>query len=197
MILSQHNTKLGRIQSFNISTNPCKDIEVCKACYNTYCYARKIERLYPAFKAKNLRNLALTQTSNFIELISEELVFAGDYIRVHSSGEFYDQKYLDRWMMIARRFPAKTFYCYTKRYDLDFSHRPRNMVVYLSDDLLQIMGSMDIVRKFDGVTYIRFDKSVPIERGFKLCKHQTKAETQCDRCFECTKPGGRICFDKH
>lgn len=35
-------------------------------------------------------------------------------IRVHSSGDFFNQNYFDAWMDVARKHPDKTFYAYTK-----------------------------------------------------------------------------------
>jgi hypothetical protein len=37
------------------------------------------------------------------------------YIRIHDSGEFFSQKYVDDWETIAKKLPTQTFYAYTKR----------------------------------------------------------------------------------
>ena len=44
------------------------------------------------------------------------------YIRIHSSGDFFAQYYIDFWRNIAKTFPEKRFYFYTKMESmLDFS----------------------------------------------------------------------------
>jgi hypothetical protein len=35
-------------------------------------------------------------------------------IRIHSSGDFFSQAYFDAWIIVARQFPERTFYAYTK-----------------------------------------------------------------------------------
>jgi hypothetical protein len=35
-------------------------------------------------------------------------------IRIHSSGDFFNQDYFDAWLMVARQFPDRIFYAYTK-----------------------------------------------------------------------------------
>jgi hypothetical protein len=44
---------------------------------------------------------------------------AGQKIRVHDSGDFYNQEYVDKWADIARANPDKKFYAYTKSLHLD------------------------------------------------------------------------------
>ncbi len=194
MMFSQKNRKLGLIPSFNISTEPCRKIKQCRNCYAKYCYARKIERIYRAFRLKNLENYKLSLKKDFTGKAVKELKFLGDYFRIHTSGEFYNQEYLNKWFRIARAYPKKIFYCYTKRYDLSFYKRPKNMIIYLSDDYLALQKYYN---RFDGVAYVRFDKSKPIEAGFKLCTNQTNKEVQCSDCLLCTKKGKKICFDRH
>jgi hypothetical protein len=50
-------------------------------------------------------------------------------VRVHDSGDFFSQAYLDAWCRIAARFPAIIFYAYTKSLDLDFALTPLNLRV--------------------------------------------------------------------
>lgn len=37
-----------------------------------------------------------------------------DLIRIHESGDFFTENYMRAWMIVARRRPSQTFYCYTK-----------------------------------------------------------------------------------
>lgn len=42
------------------------------------------------------------------------------YIRIHDSGDFYSQAYLDKWVTIIKANPAKRFYCYTTSLHLNW-----------------------------------------------------------------------------
>ena len=41
-----------------------------------------------------------------------------EYVRIHSSGDFYSMKYLKTWVKIARNNPSIIFYGYTKSVSL-------------------------------------------------------------------------------
>jgi hypothetical protein len=53
-------------------------------------------------------------------------------VRVHDSGDFFSQEYLDAWFDIARMYPKKKFYAYTKSLHLDRSRRPENFQIVQS-----------------------------------------------------------------
>jgi hypothetical protein len=54
-------------------------------------------------------------------------------VRVHDSGDFFSQAYLDAWNLVCTRFPDKLFYAYTKAFDLSFSEKPRNFSIVQSE----------------------------------------------------------------
>ena len=53
-------------------------------------------------------------------------------VRIHDSGDFFSQKYLDAWFRVARRVP-KQFYAYTKSLQLNWSRKPPNFIVVQSE----------------------------------------------------------------
>lgn len=53
-------------------------------------------------------------------------------IRVHDSGDFFSQEYLDIWLRTILKYPEMLFYCYTKSLHLDWSHKPDNFTVVQS-----------------------------------------------------------------
>jgi len=63
-----------------------------------------------------------------------EVLHKVDTVRIHEAGDFYAQIYLDRWFLIASRFPKLKFYAYTKSFHLDFSNKPSNFVLIASFD---------------------------------------------------------------
>lgn len=87
------------------------------------CYAKNVPYTWSNVAQAYENRLAATQTSNFIELISKELlpklktaIRQGKQlvIRIHDSGDFYSVQYLDKWLKIIQAFPMVQFYAYTK-----------------------------------------------------------------------------------
>ncbi len=99
------------------------------------CYARQGRIIMP--QAQNTRefNLAIARA----DLPAFERYAVLDLarirtksIRVHDSGDFYSQAYLDSWLRIMRQYPQKRFYAYTKCLHLDWSQTPPNFQVVYS-----------------------------------------------------------------
>jgi hypothetical protein len=53
-------------------------------------------------------------TEQMTQLIEASLPKKANLIRVHVSGDFFNQQYFDAWMEVARKNPLRTFYAYTK-----------------------------------------------------------------------------------
>lgn len=82
------------------------------------CYAIKAQKRFPAVLSSRQRNLEYSKTDEF----SIELTRNMKFVRIHESGEFYSQEYIDKWYNIARGKPEVIFYTYTKRMnEFDFS----------------------------------------------------------------------------
>jgi hypothetical protein len=116
------NNKLkeGGIAYFSLPPGP----PICKmACPG--CYAMKAYRLYPNVRRNYLDSYKASLKNNFVDVISRQIELIKDKIlaiRVHDSGDFYSQEYVNKWVEIARRFPTVKFFSYTKRMeDFDFS----------------------------------------------------------------------------
>lgn len=80
------------------------------------CYAASVELVY-----KNVRNLRWENfetlkgrsKAELIDLITFNLP-SGYLYRIHSSGDFFSQVYFDAWLEVAKAFPERIFYAYTK-----------------------------------------------------------------------------------
>ena len=88
------------------------------------CYATKAERMYKQVIPFRTKNLTLSQQEIFIEVITNEIETLVEKkklktVRIHESGDFYSQKYLDKWLVIANKFPKIIFYAYTKSWHLN------------------------------------------------------------------------------
>jgi hypothetical protein len=93
------------------------------------CYAVKAERMYTTARDSRQRNLDLVRDNpdwhtDFITQLDSKLqrsrkVF--EYFRIHESGDFFNQAYVDSWVTIARHFPELKFLAYTKSHHLNFA----------------------------------------------------------------------------
>jgi hypothetical protein len=81
------------------------------------CYAIKAQVRFPVVMASRQRNLEASKKDDFqIDIGCSKMV------RVHESGDFYSQSYVNKWAGIARSKPEVIFYAYTKRMNhFDFS----------------------------------------------------------------------------
>jgi hypothetical protein len=188
-LLSNKNIKLNGIFSFSLPAILTCNKKYIKHC-SKYCYALKIGKLYPQYNVKMNYNYNESLKDSFIERINRELRTASRYIRLHVSGDFYSQEYLDKWVNIAKSNKGNIFYTYTKNIDLDFSQRPKNLIIYLSDDLRK--AKQDTIKRFDGIASIKFTESKETDfKGFFVCLGD------CSDCFKCMEKGNKILFKKH
>lgn len=202
--ISNGNMKVGMVPSFSIHTIVCDlikgpELQGCKR----HCYAKNLERRLKNTRLRWAQNFQDSMQENFIETICVELrlhpiVQALKVFRLHVGGDFYDQQYLNDWFAIAEKNPDIVFYTYTKSIDLDFSKKPRNFVINISDDRLLWKDRWE---QFDGVTRIADKTYIPLE-GEILCANQCNDCVKCDRCKMCwnsvlVKQKKQIRFRKH
>lgn len=151
-VLQAGNKKLSRdILIFNLP--PGKSCLNCKECYKT-CYARKAYKQYPNVKISWNYNLELAKNDPeklFNSIVNQLKSTKKDIIRIHSSGDFFSQDYIDLWEKIIKSFPDKRFYVYTKVNKLlDFSNIRKlnnfNLIKSFIDGHLNY-GSIDYCNK--------------------------------------------------
>ena len=94
----------------------CPQAGVCAR----FCYARNGTYLFPAVKRKHVDNLMRYLRdrdqwhADILDELSHPRFRGGKYVRIHDSGDFFADDYLELWMEIAREVPDVTFYAYTK-----------------------------------------------------------------------------------
>lgn len=112
--MSIGNSKCKRMYIFNLpSVISCPRHKDCEAV----CYAKKAEWLYPEAKERRARNflLAKKNLSDLETLIRAQLSKGRLKVcRIHESGDFFNQKYLDMWVRVMRDFPKIRFFAFTK-----------------------------------------------------------------------------------
>lgn len=127
--LSEGNKKLvpnerTKFLIFNLpSVSTCPFANECKI----WCYAKKAERAYPNCLKARERNFAISKEPDFVERMIftiEAYLSKPSYqnakkvvVRIHESGDFYDQMYANKWLQIAEHFKKNkkvVFMAYTK-----------------------------------------------------------------------------------
>jgi hypothetical protein len=80
------------------------------------CYAASQEAAFSNVRRKRWHNFEALRglsEAQMTRLIVASLPEASLY-RVHSSGDFFSLRYFRAWLSVARQFPERTFYAYTK-----------------------------------------------------------------------------------
>lgn len=119
-LIQKGNSKLHNMYMFNLPATHAICNRICPGCYA----AREQTRFPAILTARESRYTASISTTFASTIISEitSLRTKPKFFRVHASGEFYSQSYIDSWHTIASLFPSITFYAYTKRLaHFDFS----------------------------------------------------------------------------
>ena len=104
-----------------------------------HCYAMATENRWPNATKCRFDNLKSTKDINFVDnlicVIRSEVIknkkFNG-HVRIHESGDFYNQEYLDNWIAVANYFKEIKFLAFTKSFKLDFGNKPSNLELVMS-----------------------------------------------------------------
>ncbi len=104
-------------------------------CYSASQEAR-LRGVYDWRKQNSDALLAIKNSSfSMAVMIRQAIPEKAEVIRIHSSGDFFSQKYFDAWMNVAMHYPGMVFYAYTKslRFWINRSHIvPKNLVLTAS-----------------------------------------------------------------
>ena len=134
---NSENSKYKRIFNWTIPAFMTKDgFKTCPmagVCASG-CYARSGAYLFSNVYRKHEENLTLTQTPLFVNAMDAEIKkIKPDLLRIHDSGDFYSEEYLDKWIQLAQLNPKVQFYAYTKMVELVKSKQlPNNFTIIFS-----------------------------------------------------------------
>lgn len=134
---SKDNMKLKK--TFTISfglpaVEACPQAGMCASV----CYATQGTYNIPVVRRARAFNFRQAKQANFRYKLCADFYHLWNYgkgvtsIRIHDSGDFFSQRYLDDWFYGIRKFPGVQFYCYTKSLHLDWRGKPNNLTVVQS-----------------------------------------------------------------
>ena len=148
MLLTNSNTKLKKssklnnasIYAFDLPAYKTKTGKVtcpfAKDCIK-FCYAQKGAYTWSPAQNKHNQNYLDTKKNNFCDNVQAEINKKRKitHIRVHSSGDYYNPKYLDKWVKLAKNNPNITYYSYTKSVKMikDLKNKPENLKIIFSE----------------------------------------------------------------
>ena len=99
------------------------------------CYAAMAER-FPSVRGSRWHNLdALKKSRKIAALISPAIPRNADRIRIHGSGDFYNQRYFDAWLEVCGNHPDILFWAFTKSVELwvnRLDQIPENLIIQAS-----------------------------------------------------------------
>jgi len=132
----------------------------------SFCYARKGAYIWSNVKPAFEKRYELSKTDAFVGEMNKEIIkVKADYVRVHDSGDYYSQAYLDKWIEIAIHNPNVRFYSYTNSVEmLKKANLPDNYDIIFSDSGKQ---KHLIDQKVDRHTRIFGDRITLLEAGYK------------------------------
>ena len=108
MPLFVSNDKLGPGVK-GISLPPGTTCPGASAVCSKICYVRRYTK---RFKLDYSKNLAPAKS---FRILAKEIQAANvPVIRIHVAGDFYSAAYIRLWVRLAKAFPTKTFYAYTR-----------------------------------------------------------------------------------
>lgn len=181
-LLKYENAKLHKQFIFNLPVSH----EICgRQCPG--CYALKAQIRFPktVLPYREARYIA-SQQSDFAQQIIVELTTtrrSARAVRIHGSGEFYSQAYIDKWQTIATALPNFTFYAYTKRI------KQFNFVPLMTLPNVVIIDSL----MHGGLNY---DKKENLSKSIFTCP-STGCGTTCKYCQTKTAQKYGVQFVKH
>lgn len=192
--LSDGNSKLIDTLIFNLPARmTCPG--ATKAC-SAACYAMKAQLQYKTARDARQHNFDMVKDNpnwhnEFIVQLSKKLERARKtfkYFRIHESGDFFNQQYVDSWYKICQRFPQLQFLAYTKSHMLDFSK-------LASLPNVTIRYSVWADSKHEPKTAMPF----AIMEGIETTRpaHHCKPTDKCDSCRFCWHSPKDVMFSLH
>lgn len=198
-LLTKGNSKLAKhVGVWNITAG----MEVCgRECAG--CYAIKEQKRWKGTVVSGRANrLELSRRDSFVlEMVHEILKSKHTMIRIHGSGEFYSQDYINKWVKIidgvkALR-PYVKFYAYTKRTnEFDFTEIVKRDNFILHNSFVDVEGK----RKMNYGTIDEINAIQAKIGGFACplsANRDEKCGLECTWCMEKQNEGTPILFYKH
>jgi len=193
--ISKGNTKLGKI--LNISMPSYYSCPGRSKWCEKECYVLKYQKRYKVCERSYENNFQYSKDqTNFSDMIINKISKTCESIvRIHTSGDFYSEDYIDSWIKICSSLSSIKFWTYTRSCVIPNLFEKIKVLNKLNN--IQIFLSTDITMPDppDGfrIAYINNDKRA---NGFE-CLYEKNKKTclECGYCYKTKK--GNVIFGKH
>jgi hypothetical protein len=185
--LSRGNSKIEKALIWNLPAGiTCPGAtELCKQV----CYANDSAVRFPnVVPGSRAHHLELAKSPDFLKNMSQKLKNARlPRMRIHESGDFFNQKYLDTWTELIGQDSNRTFWAYTKSHKLDFTEA-------LKLKNLHLRYSVDCTTKFYPKQDLPHAAVSEVRKDFFVCPstqakgHTVKCMKDCLYCTDNRKP---------
>lgn len=155
------------------------------------CYARKAEQAYPDCLPSRKRNFTESKKSDFVDRAIFTILSAIRFdkkhrkivVRIHESGDFYNQEYTNKWIAIAKALTGEnvTFIAYTKSFKyFDGIDLPKNFKLRASiwDDTKP--EEIEIIKRNNWNIYTAVDS---FAKGDKFTRCRCSDCATCQKCW--------------
>lgn len=184
IFISSENKKLGKIKNFSLPHKiscPGKS-EWCEK----YCYVTRYYRRFEKCRNAYTKNFEISKEDSFTVLMINKLKkINSQYLRIHTSGDFYSTDYINKWIEICKKLPEHNFWCYTRSWiipklfkEIKKLNKIKNIQIFLSSD-----PTMSPPPKDFRIAFIESDKKA---NGI-YCFHDKKLKKNCRECMYCFK----------
>lgn len=153
------------------------------------CYAVKAENAYPTVIPARRDNLRATLIPGFVDAMTDLILKTARnmkkerlIVRIHESGDFYNQRYAEMWLEIARRCAHDTrivFWAYTKSFIyFDGVTLPENFKLRASVWADTDSEQLAIIARNKWTIYTVYENELPAGYTECFCK-------DCANCNQC------------
>lgn len=157
-----------------------------------FCYAKKAEKAYPTVLPSRERNLAESKKAEFAANMTETILQIAKgtkkkniIVRIHESGDFYNQSYVNAWLEIMDNCKADRrikFIAYTKSFKFfDGVKLPKNFSLRASIWNDTKPEQLEIVKRNNWNIYTAVE-SFKVGDSFTRCRCK-----DCATCGKCWK----------
>jgi len=129
-----------------------------KACVE--CYAMKGNHHLPVVQTalgknylllkKMKSNRSVKSTNNTIQLLTNLIPRSAELFRIHESGDFFNNWYINVWAKVVCQRKDVEFWAYTRSFDLNFSKlvRQPNFLLWASTDFYNVREAERFVKRY-------------------------------------------------
>ena len=152
------------------------------------CYALRNNCLLPSVIKATQERFKQSKRKDFTERMIREIKDRFNFFRIHATGDFYSEEYVEKWIKIVQACPNTLFRTTTRRRDLTKAlkrlHKEPNVIVRESLDTVRRKPQMNLP--------VAAITSVGIKKDVIACPND------CDKCNHlCWKKPKNVVFEEH